>query len=43
MLGGVFVDDKPQWIVQVVGDQLVDRKNGPAVIVQVYDEPARFA
>ena len=39
---GWFADDKPEWIQQVVGDQVVDRANGPAVIVQVYDQPATF-
>ena len=39
---GWFHDDKPQWIMQVIGDQKVDRVNGPAVQVQVYDAPASF-
>jgi len=39
---GWFVDDKTDCIEQVVGDQIKDRENGPAVIVQVYDQPARF-
>lgn len=39
---GWFHDDKLMHVSQVVGSQEVDRDNGPAVRVEIYDEPASF-
>ena len=39
---GWFEDDSRKYIQQVIGSQIIDRKLGPAIIVQVWSEPLAF-